>query len=80
MKVKRNSMIRMENLINGDRLKNSGGFIGLLTGDVDRVLKDYFDYKGYPKVEVVKNGGNFTVSIMLTAERIRSFSTLPENQ
>ena len=57
MKGKKSSMIRMENLINGDRLKHSGEFSELLTGDVNRVLKDYFDYKGYPLVEVMKNGG-----------------------
>ena len=80
MKTKKNNIIRMENLINNDRLKNGGGFIGLLTGDIDRVLKDYFDYKGYPNVEVVKNSGNFAVTISLSAERIKAFSSLPENQ
>lgn len=80
MKGKKNSIIRMENLINSDRLKNSGDFIDLITGDIDRVLKDYFDYKGYPLIEVVKNGSVFSVSIALSAERIKSFSTLPENQ
>ena len=73
-------MVRMENLINADRLKSGGDFVDLLTGDIDRVLKDYFDYKGYPSVEVVKNGGCFAVSINLTAERIKSFCVLPETQ
>lgn len=77
MKIKKNSIIRMENMINSDRMKSGGDFIDLLTGDIDRVLKDYFDYKGYPQVEVVKNGGAFAVRIMIAAERIRSFSALP---
>ena len=80
MKNKQNNVIRMENLINSDRLKNGGDFIGLITGDIDRTLKEYFDYKGYPSVEVVKNGSTFNVFVTLTAERIKSFSVFPENR
>ncbi|MBR0189517.1 MAG: hypothetical protein IJQ23_03935 [Clostridia bacterium] len=79
MKGKKSSVIRMENLINGDRLKHSGEFSELLTGDVNRVLKDYFDYRGYPAVEVIKNGGFFEVKITLVAERLRAFSSLPQD-
>ncbi len=68
----------MENMINNDRMKSVDGFIDLLTGDIDRVLKDYFDYKGYPQVEVVKNGGAFAVRVTVAAERIRAFSALPQ--
>lgn len=79
MKGKKSSVVRIENLINGDRLKHSGEFSELLTGDVDRVLKDYFDYKGYPAIEVLKNGGFFEVKITIVAERLRVFSSLPHD-
>lgn len=79
MKVK-NNLLRMENLINNDRMKNSDGFLDLLTEDVDRVLKDYFDYNGYPVVEVIKNGNEFSVNITLTARAVRTFSRLPNER
>ncbi|MBO4251625.1 MAG: hypothetical protein J5911_03070 [Clostridia bacterium] len=80
MKVDKNSIIRIEKMINSDRLKSADGFVDLLTGDIDRVLKDYFDYKGYPAVAVSKNGSSINISISLTAERIRAFSVLPTEQ
>ena len=80
MKAKKNSVIRMETLINNDRMKNSEGFVDLLTEDVDTVLRDYFDYKGYPDVKVFKNGNFFTIQIALNAENIRAFSVLPQEQ
>ena len=80
MKTKKNSVIRMENLINQDRMKNSEGFVDLLTEDVDKVLRDYFDYKGYPNVAVCKNGNYFTIQIALNAENIRAFSVLPQER
>ena len=77
MKVKKNSMLRMETLINNDRMKNSDGFLELLTGDIDKVLKDYFGYKGFPIVEVIKTGNIFNVKIALTAESVKGFTCLP---
>ena len=80
MKVDKNSIIRMEKMINSDRMKSADGFVDLLTGDINKVLKDYFDYKGYPNVTVCKNGNLFSININLTAERIRAFSILPTEQ
>ena len=79
MKVK-NSLLRVETLINNDRMKNSDGFLDLLTEDLNRVLKDYFDYNGYPVVDVVKNSGVFSVNVSLTARGIRTFSRLPQER
>lgn len=79
MKGKKNNVIRVENLINGDRLKHSEEFSDLLTIDVNRLLRDYFDYHGEPNVEIMKNGGFFEVKITLVAERVRAFSSLPQD-
>ena len=80
MKGKKSSVVRIENLINGDRLKHSGEFSELLTGDVNRVLKDYFEYKGKPQLEVAKTGNTFSVKITLTANGIRAFSFIPQER
>ena len=79
MKTK-NSLLRVETLINNDRMKNSDGFLDLFSEDLNRVFKDYFDYNGYPVVDVVKNGGVFSVSVSLTARGIRTFSLLPKER
>ena len=78
MKRKNDGLMRVENLINNDRLKNGRGFVELLTADCDRVLKDYFEYKGYPKVEISGRGNAFSVSVTVLAEGVRAFSVLPE--
>ena len=77
---KTNELLRMETLINSDRMKNSDDFNELLTADVDRVLRDYFDYKGYPELTVIKNGGAYAVKITLAANGIRAFSSLPPEE
>ena len=67
----------MENLINNDRLKNSVDFTELLSVDINRVLKEYFDYKESPSVEVEKNGNAYSVKISLRADSVRAFSSVP---
>ena len=79
MKGRKSSVIRVENLINGDRLKHSEEFAEMLTLDTGKVLRDYFDYRGVPNVEISKNGSFFEVKITLIAERIRTFSSLPQD-
>ena len=74
------NIIRVENMINSDRIKNADGFVDLLKGDINKVLKDYFDYKGYPSVTVYKNGNIFSVQILLNAEGIRAFSAIPQER
>lgn len=78
VKVKKNGLVRMETLINNDRIKNSDGFMELLTLDISKVLKDYFDYKSSPQVNIVKNGSVFSVSVSVVAEGIKSFLTIPK--
>ena len=72
--------MRVETLINNDRMKHSENFVDLLTCDVDNLLKDYFDYKGYPSVTVSKNGNIFSVQVLLNAEGVRAFSALPHER
>ena len=80
MKAEKNALMRMETLINSDRMKNSDGFSDILTVDIDRVLKDYFEYKGKPQLEVAKTGNTFSVKITLTANGIRAFSFIPQER
>lgn len=75
---KRTELQRMEELIRHDRLNTKEEFFELLLKDLDGLLRDYFDYKGYPSVEIVRTGDRFTVNISVCVNSLRSFSALPE--
>ena len=77
MKSEKNYLLRMEDVINNDRLKNSADFTELLSIDVNRVMREYFDYKEKPLLEVVKTGNAYCVKITLTATSVRTFSSVP---
>lgn len=80
MKKNKNELARIEELIKADRLSFKDDFSELLCSDIDRVLRDYFDYKGLPLINIDKNGSAFLVRISLNANLIRSFSSLPKEE
>lgn len=75
---KQTQLQRMEELIRHDRLSVKNEFSELLIKDLNFLLREYFDYKGSPRLEILRTGNNFSVSITFSASSLRSFSSLPE--
>lgn len=79
MKNADKSIVRVETLINNDRMKASDNFTDLLTVDLCRVFDDYFEHKDLPIVGVSKNGNKISVAVTLTASGIKAFKRLPKD-
>ena len=75
---KQTELQRMEELIRHDRLNVKEEFSELLIKDLNSLLRDYFDYKGDPSLDITRTGDRFTVTISLCVNSLRSFSSLPE--
>ena len=78
MKKPSNEMMRVRRIIDGDKLDAKDEFFELLTIDLDNLLKDYFDYEGYPRVSIVKENGIFKTQISFNADRIKNFNSIPK--
>lgn len=77
MKVTKNELARIENLIRTERLKVKDNFSDLLIGDMDKVLKEYFEYKGLPVLTIDKQRDFYQIKISVSATAVRAFSTIP---
>ena len=76
-----NELIRIQNVIESDRLNTGNGFEELLIGDLSRLLKDYFDFSTAPEIKIFKNKGAYRLDIGVDVARIRALNYLPkENQ
>ena len=73
MKKENNDVVRLQNLIENDRLKFGGSFEELLVVDLDKLLKEYFDYKVSPMVAITKTSNSYKINISINATRIKSF-------
>ncbi len=78
MRKKKNQLMRLENIINNDRLNIGEEFISVLTMDLDSLLRDYFDFNKPPVVEIVKNNGAYCVKIGLVASKLLHFNKIPK--
>ena len=78
MKKDKQQLLRVQSLIENDRLSAGGDFFGLVLNDLGRVLNDYFDFNELPVVKIEKLGDKLKVEFSILASRIKSFETLPD--
>jgi hypothetical protein len=78
MKKKGGQLIRVQSILEGDRLSVGDSFSKLVINDLARVLNDYFDYLGEPIMKVEKCGDRLKVEFSIFASRIKTFESLPD--
>lgn len=78
MRRKRAEIARIKDIIGSDRLSVDSEFEELLSEDLIRTLKAYFDFKCAPSLKIVKNSGAFGVEINFVADRIKTFGVVPK--
>ena len=76
MRKIKNELVRVQTLIESDRLCAGENFINLIESDVSKLLKDFFDFNNGPQLNIEKYGGKLKVEIVLLADRIKNFNCL----
>ena len=77
MKKKNDQLMRVETLINNDRLKMKEEFSKLLEKDLVSLLQEYFYLDGLINIDIVKEGKNLKVSIIFNSNGIKNFINVP---
>lgn len=75
-----NELTRVQHVLENDRLNIGKGFNELLTADLNKLLKDYFDFSSLPEFRVEKENGTYRVMIAVNVSRIRAFNCLPDEK
>lgn len=76
MKKEKLELMRLQTMIESDRINVSENFNELIINDVSKIFSDYFDYKGRPTLDIVKKGDKLRVVVSVTATRVRSFGVI----
>lgn len=77
MKKDKNELIRLQSLIENDRVNTGDDFIGLVISDAEKLLKDYFDFNTPVKLDIIKHGDKYKVQFYCLATRIKNFGIVP---
>lgn len=78
MKQDKNELMRVQTLIEKDRINTKDDFFELVVSDTDKLLKDYFDYKDLPKIAVSKVGNRYKIELSILVDRVKNFTTIPK--
>ncbi|MBE7061996.1 MAG: hypothetical protein E7382_05620 [Clostridiales bacterium] len=78
MKKNKKELIRIQSLLESDRLCAGDNFLELLTVDLTKLLKEYFDFPDVPRINIEKKGSFYELNISLLSTRIRSFDCMPK--
>ena len=76
---KRRDLLRLETILEKDRLLVGKEYADLIASDVYKILADYMDLEGDVNLVIKKEDKNFSVSITATAKRLKTFLTPLKN-
>ena len=80
MKKNKNELLRLQSIIESDRINTGDDFLELIVSDAEKLLKDFFDFSSSPTLTIERDGDNYRVELMLKATRIKNFTSLPKQQ
>lgn len=75
---KKKEIIRINDMIENDRLYLTDNFSVLLSKDIEEVLSDYFDGVSDIKISVEKGVGRYITAIAFNSIRIKTFNSIPK--
>ena len=76
MKNKSQEIIRVQNVIENDRLNVGKGFTDLFVEDFSKLVKDYFEIEKQPVLNIVKDKNGYKVEISFYANRVKPFNLI----
>ena len=77
MKSQTDEIMRVERVINNDRLKIKEEFSRLLEKDLECLLKEYFYLSSKLNVQINKKGKGYGVNIEFDCSNLKSFINVP---
>ena len=76
MKKQEKEIVRVNNILNNDRVNIGDNFQNLLMIDLIKVLKEYFDMKENPSLVMQKESDLLKVSVNFNANTLKNFKTI----
>jgi hypothetical protein len=78
MRKGKNQIVRLQRMIENDRITSGDNFINLVACDTEKLLKEYFDIKDKLQLKIEKTGDEYNVLISFKANRIKNFINIPK--
>ena len=78
MKKERNELLRLQTMIENDRISAGDNFLQLVENDLIKLLRDYFDFSKSPELKIETLNNSYYLSFSLNVSRIKNFANIPK--
>ena len=76
MRKNKNQLLRLQTLIENDRIITGDNFAEMLLSDLTKLLRDYFDFSSPPNITMEKGRDGYFVSFSINASRVKNFANI----
>ena len=74
MKRDKNELLRLQTMIENDRVNLGDNFLQLVENDIVKLLKDYFDFSAVPILALERENHGYSLCFNLRVSRIKNFA------
>lgn len=76
MRKNKSQLLRLQTLIENDRILAGENFSEMLLSDITKLLRDYFDFSASPNITMERTREGYIVNFSINALRIKSFASV----
>ena len=77
MRKEKKELLRLQTMIENDRISDKDNFLQLIESDMNKLLRDYFDYSNPPELRIESKNNGYFFTLNLNVSRIKNFATIP---
>ncbi len=74
MKNEKKNLLRIQSMIEKDRICAGENFMQLIENDLNRLLRDYFDFVNPLEIKIERQNNGYYFTLNLNVSRIKNFA------
>ena len=75
MRKDKKELLRLQSMIENDRISVGDNFLQLIKTDMINLLRDYFDFSNPPQLSLQRQNNSYFFSLNLNVSRVKQFAS-----
>lgn len=76
MKKEKKNLLRIQSMIEKDRICTGDNFMQLIESDLNKLLRDYFDFVKPLDIKIERQNNGYFFTLNLNVSRIKNFANI----
>lgn len=76
MRKEKRELLRLQTMIENDRVSTGDNFLQLIKSDLNKLLRDYFDFSSPAEIKIEGQNHSYYLTLNLKISRIKNFANV----